>query len=151
MLRLLFKSPAGSLKCIIKQRVSCKDSHIFTVYNMRCLSSASVFIIIHCRQIIMHQGIRVDHLNGSHKRFDCSSFSAKQSVTLPHQHGTETLSTCHQTILHGLHDRPLISFFFRKILFQDLFYFFYSVRILFFKIHAFLHSHPVQESSFPLH
>ena len=54
-------------------------------------------------------------------------------------------------ILHGLHDRPLISFFFRKILFQDLFYFFYSVRILFFKIHAFLHSHPVQESSFPLH
>ena len=72
--------------------------------------------IVYPRQIVMYQGIGVDKFNGRHKRRQSLRSSSKQPVGLPHEHGTQPFSPCHQAVLHRFHDHTLVSLLPRQVL-----------------------------------
>src|SRR5699024_2116283 len=100
---------------------------------------------------VVDEGISMDHLNGCKEGLDRSVLSSEEAVCLQHQHRAETLAARHEAVLHRLHDDFLVSFLFRKILFQDVLDILFFLTIYFIKIHGSLHSHPGQVLSSPLH
>ena len=118
----IFKSCTCRFKSIIEQSVTCQYRHSLTVYDMSGLSAASVLIIIHGGQIIMHKRIVMYHFDCRHKRGD-NTFgffrTAKHFPCFRHQHRTQSFTTCQRRIIHRFDDSLLKSFFFRQEGFQD--------------------------------
>ena len=88
---------------------------------MRCFSPAAVFVVIHCRKVVMHKGIRMNHFNGCQKRLNHRAAAPEHPVRFEHQHRAQALPARTDTVIHGFHHAFLKSFFFRKIPGQYLF------------------------------
>lgn len=89
------------------------------------LLSTPVLIIVHGRQVIMHQRVGVYHLDCRHKWLNHCTASAKHMVSLFHEDRAKPLSTGSHTIVHGLKNNPLLSLLNGKKLLKHVIYMLY--------------------------
>ena len=104
-------------------------------YTTMGLSATAVFVVVHCRQIIVYQRVRVDHLHGCHEGLHDLSLAAEHLIGLFHQKGPESLTACQYTIVHRLQNSLLEPGLLRQISCKQFFNFFCLGTKLFFKTH----------------
>ncbi len=89
-------------KGLSQQSIACEYRNGFTIHFMVCRLTAPQIIIVHRRQVIVNQGVTVDHFNGGGGRqylFDCASdrFAGRR-----HQHGPNAFTTGKYRIAHRI-------------------------------------------------
>ena len=110
------KGPERRFISEIQQGIPRKYSHILTILFVGCQLSPAVIIIVHGRQIVMHQRIGMYHLHRHHKRPDCRFVRSSQDpVHAIHKKRTQPLTAGLQTVIYRLEHRLLISGFLRQI------------------------------------
>ena len=86
-------------------------------------SAAAVIIVVDRREIIMDQGMGVNHLHGCHKWFYSLPGSAEQTETLLQKQRTKPLSARCHTVIHGFCQFLCKAFLFRQVSGNDTFRF----------------------------
>ena len=88
-----------------EQPVAGQESHAFTEHLMRRGPTAAQIIVVHGRQIVMDQGIGMDHFDGASKRQQLFSFSAEDFSRGQRKYRPYAFSAREQAIAHGLPKR----------------------------------------------
>ena len=117
---------------------------------MRCFSSPAILVIVHRRQIVMHQRIGMHHLDRRQKRLYLSAAASEQFISLFHQHGPQPLSACQYGIIHCSKHCFLKSCFFWQITLYYVLHPSGSLFCLFLKIHPVHHFRLISVLFFPL-
>jgi len=85
-----------------QQGIAGQDGDRFAEYLVVGRVSAPEVVIVHGRQVIMDQGIGVDHLHGTGGRDGPLRIPAYRLAGRQHQDGPDPLAACEYGIAHGL-------------------------------------------------
>ena len=101
---------------IVEQGVSRQDGHALSVHDMGRPAAPPELVIVHGRQVVVDQGVGVDHLQRRHEGLRQFASSAIY-VTYPgDQKGTQALAARHDAVPDGIRDRRGRIFSLRHIL-----------------------------------
>ena len=81
-----------------QQRVTRERCHAGAVDLVVCQLAAAVVIVVHSRQVIVNQRIRMDHFDGAARRDEPRAISADSICRRHEQDGAQAFPTGEQTI-----------------------------------------------------
>ena len=102
------RDPGALLQCGFKgggeQRIASQYRRGLPIDLVVGRLSPAQIIVIHAGQVVMDQGIRVDHLHRAGEWQGLCNISPTHPADLQCEEGTDALSAGHQTVLHGVID-----------------------------------------------
>ena len=105
--------------------------------------AASIVVVVHRGQIVVNQGIRMNHLNGASRRQEGRAILADGISRRHQEHGAQTFAARHEAVFHRLFQRLIIRGHFLQLAQKSLFH---QVGTLF-PFHLKIHVHPPQSPS----
>ena len=84
------------------KRISGQRCGAFSIHDMVGGLPATQGIVVHARQIIMNETIRMEHFNGAGNRHGRLHISTDKTAKFQNQYGSNSLSAGKQTVPHGL-------------------------------------------------
>ncbi len=85
-----------------QQPVAGEDRRGFVVFDMRGGTAAAQIVIVHRRQIVMHQAVAMHHLDGAGDAQRAVLVDAEELGALHHQEGPQPLAAAQRRIAHRL-------------------------------------------------
>ena len=89
-------------KCQSQKTVACQNCHSFTINFVVGQTTTTIVIIVHARQIIMNQGISMNHFQTASYRQEVITFFTQSFCSSHQKYRTDTFAACKQAISHSI-------------------------------------------------